>query len=149
MSFSLGVVMRFDKTYEVIDHTADMGIIAYGTDLKQLFANAAGGMFDQMVNLDVVTESVTRTIKLTSDDTESLLVEWLNELLYIFDTEYLVFKRYDISVLNSGTLKAICYGDKLDFKANPPIREIKAATYHMLSIASNKEVFKAQIIFDI
>jgi len=90
-----------EKDFEIIDHTADVGIIAYGTDIRQAFANAARAMFSLITELDEVEEVIYRDIELTAPDQESLIVEWLNELIYLFDTENIIFKRFDITQLNS------------------------------------------------
>jgi len=74
-----------EKDFEIVNHTADVGIIAYGTDIKQAFANAARALFSLITELDDVAEVLHRDIELIAPDEESLLVEWLNELIYLFD----------------------------------------------------------------
>ncbi len=76
-----------EKEFEILEHTADVGIVAYGSDMKQAFANAAKGLFSIITELDDVEETGHRDIALTAPDRESLLVAWLNELIYLFDTE--------------------------------------------------------------
>ena len=93
-----------EKGFDILDHTADIGIIAYGVDLKQTFANAATGLFSLITDLDKVVEVTYRDIELTAPDMESLLVDWLNELVYIFDVENMLFKRFDISQLDQNWL---------------------------------------------
>ena len=81
------------EDFEIVDHTADVGIIAYGADMSQAFASAAKALFSLITELDDVKEVLYRDIELTAPDQESLLVEWLNELIYQFDTENILFKR--------------------------------------------------------
>ena len=138
-----------DKAFEVIDHTADIGIIAYGADIKQLFTNAAVGLFNLITDTDDIAEDTRRDIELSSQDTENLLVEWLNELLYAFDAEHIVFKSFWIDTLSDNHLKATCRGAQIDPGQHQIKREIKAATYHMLDINREDSGYKAQIIFDI
>ena len=69
-------VRRVEKPFEIIDHTADIGIIAYGTDIKQIFANAALGLFSLMAKLDDIKEDAQRDLVLSAEDEEVLLVEW-------------------------------------------------------------------------
>src|SRR4030042_1961675 len=95
-----------EKEFEIIDHTADVGIIAYGADMKEAFANAAKALFSLITDLDDVEEVTQRDIELTAPDRESLLVGWLNELIYLFDAENLLFKRFDIMQLGQMHLKA-------------------------------------------
>jgi len=142
-------VRRVEKVFEVLDHTADIGIIAYGTDIRQVFANAATGMASLIADLDEIGDHIQRDIELKSYDDENLLVEWLNELLYIFDVEHILFKRIEVNNLYNSTIKARCFGDRIDFQRHRIKREIKAATYHMLRIGKDRGTFSAQVIFDI
>ena len=139
-----GSVPRF----EVIDHTADVGIIAYGSDLKEAFANSAYAMFSLIADLEGVKEKVSRKVDVHSTDQEALLVDWLNELLYLFDVEHVIFKRFDITALSQNSLKAKVYGEKIDTSRHQLKTAVKAATYHMLKIERNKGV-KVQFILDI
>ena len=136
------------RRFDVIDHTADVGIIAYGSDLKEAFASAAYGMFSLIADLDGVKEKVSRKVDIRSMDQEALLVDWLNELLYLFDVKNIIFKRFEITVLSQNRLQARVYGEKVDASRHQLKTGIKAATYHMLKIEKNKRV-KIQFILDI
>ena len=140
--------MTMTKEFEILDHTADVGIIAYGADLRQAFANAARGLFSLITRLGGVDEVLHRDIELTADDAESLLVDWLNELVYYFDAEGILFKRFDIIELNNSHLKARGYGEKADSARHELKMGVKAATYHMLKIEKNNG-YRVQVIFDI
>ena len=137
-----------EKDFEFIDHTADVGIIAYGADMSQAFANAARALFSLITELDDVEEVIHRDIELTATDEESLLVEWLNELIYQFDTEGILFKRFDIIQLNNTQLKARGYGEKVDRSKHKLKIGVKAATYHMLKVDKG-DGCKVQVLFDI
>ena len=137
------------KPFEIIDHTADIGIIAYGADIKQVFANAALGLFNLMADLGNLKEDTKRQIELSAEDVEVLLVEWLNELIYISDVEHIIFKRFEINELSSTQLRATCFGEKIKPGQHRLKREIKAATYHMLRLNKENGSYKVQIIFDI
>ncbi len=137
-----------NREFEIINHTADVGLVAYGADVSEVFANAAKGLFSLITELDNVREVVRREIELTAPDQESLLVGWLNELIFLFDTEYLLFKRFDIIRISQTELKAVGYGEKVDSSRHEIKIGVKAATYHMLQIDRNDGV-KARIIFDI
>jgi SHS2 domain-containing protein len=140
--------MARKKDFEILNHTADVGIIAYGADMKQAFANAARGLFSLITDLDGVEEVLHRDAELTATEEESLLVEWLNELIYQFDTEGIVFKRFDIIRLDSTRLKARGYGEKVDKSRHKLKMGVKAATYHMLEVDKGKGC-KVQVLFDI
>ena len=137
-----------EKEFEILNHTADIGIVAYGKDIKEAFANAAKGMFSLITGLDDVAEIEHRDIELTAADQESLLVAWLNELIYLFDVDNILLKRFHISQLNETHMKAKAYGEKVDSSRHELKMGIKAATYHMLKInKSNGNM--VQVIFDI
>ncbi len=137
-----------EKEFEIIEHTADVGIRAYGASINEAFANAAKGLFSLITELDDVEESEHRDIELTAPDQESLLVEWLNELIYLFDAENMLFKRFDITQLSNTHLKARSYGHEVDSSKHKLKMGVKAATYHMLKIDKSNGS-KVQILFDI
>ncbi len=137
-----------ESGFEIIEHTADVGIIAHGADMKQAFANAARGLFSLIAELDAVREVLHRDIKVTATDEESLLVEWLNELIYQFDVENIIFKRFDIIELDNTQLKARSYGEKVDPSRHKLKTAVKAATYHLLKVEKDGG-YKVQVIFDI
>ena len=137
-----------EKEFEIIDHTADVGIIAYGADTSQAFANAARALFSLIAELDNVSEVVYRDVELIAPDQESLLVQWLNELIYLFDTENIIFKRFDITKLNNTQLKARSYGEKVDSTRHKLKTGVKAATYHMLKV-DKSDGCQIQVLFDI
>ena len=136
------------KDFEILDHTADVGIIAYGADLKQAFASAARALFSLITELDDVEEIIHQDIKLTASDKESLLVGWLNELIYRFDTEGILFKRFDISQLSDTHLEARGYGEKADSSRHKLKTGVKGATYHMLKV-DKTDGYRLQVLFDI
>jgi len=137
------------KGFEVIDHTADVGIIVYGTEIKQVFTNAAAALFSLITDLGNIREELKYDLEVASEDRESLLVEWLNELIYLFDTEHVLLKRFDVQSLSNTRLKVTCYGEKIDSSRHRIKTGVKAATYHMLRIDKDNKGYKAQVIFDI
>jgi SHS2 domain-containing protein len=135
-------------SFEVIDHTADIGIIAHGSDPADLFSSAASGMLSLMIDVGTLNRDIAREIMLEARDLETLLVQWLNELLYIIYTEKLVLWEFDI-LIDMNRLEARCSGQELDLKDDRFKREIKAATYHDLEIVERDGEYSAGIIFDI
>jgi SHS2 domain-containing protein len=135
------------KRFELIEHTADVGLVAYGQTLAEAFGNAAYGLFSIIAELDAVREVESRRVDISEGDLESLLFEWLNSLIYFFDVEMLLFKRFDIMELDGGRLKAVCYGEKYDASRHYLKTGVKSATYHMLEV--DRERKKVQVIFDI
>lgn len=135
------------KRFQFIEHTADIGLIAYGQSLAEAFANAAYGLFSIIAELKTVKEIESRQLELNEEDSEALLFEWLNRLIYLFDVEMLLLKRFDIRDFDGRGLKAICYGEKYDPSRHQLKTGVKAATYHMLKIDRGKN--QVRVIFDV
>ena len=137
------------KNYQLIEHTADIGIIVKGENLKELFSNAALAMFD------IIAEEKNKTagkkekleIKQKADNLEELLVSWLNELLSLAFSNELIFSDLKIDKLNENSIVASVFGKK--FKHYKMNTEIKAATYHELKIERAADGWKAKVIFDV
>ena len=138
-----------EEGFEVLDHTADIGIEAYGATIEALFSNAATGLFNLMTELDTIKENDQKRIEITAEDIEILLVEWLNELIYTFEVDHIVFKRFEIEELTENRIQACCFGEHINPKYKILKREIKAATYHMLRISKDNDGYKVTVIFDI
>jgi SHS2 domain-containing protein len=136
-----------EKGFELIDHTADTGLIARGDTLEEAFSNAALGLFSIIAGISGIRESQSRRIEIQSRDINGLLVDWLNELVYIFDVDHLLFTRCLVKELNETGLKAICYGEKYDPARHQLRTGVKSATYHMLSV--NRQDNSVRVIFDI
>ncbi len=137
------------KAFEIIDHAADVGIIAYGADVEELFSNAALALFSLITEPESVEEKLHLNLEVSSEDTDSLLIEWLNELIYFFDAKHMLFNRFDIGNVTHNELKATCYGEGFDPMKHKIKIGVKAATYHMLKLDKNGDGYKAQIILDI
>lgn len=137
-----------EKEFEFIDHTADVSIVAYGASMNQAFANAARALFSIITELDDIEEALHRDVEVAAPDQESLLVEWLNELIYLFDAENIIFNRFDIAQLTTTHLEARIYGEKVDSSRHKLKTGVKAATYHMLKVGKNNGC-RVQVLFDI
>jgi len=136
------------KRFEFIDHTADIGIAAYGADLKEAFSNAAYALFSLMVDLEDVGAAICHEVEVIAEDRMDLLVAWLNELIYLFETENMLFKSFEIGELTETRLRSSCYGEKIDPERHKIKTAVKAATYHMLKIEEG-DGFRVQVLFDI
>ncbi len=137
------------QAFEILDHTADIGIIAYGADVKELFSNAALALYSLITELESIQEKLHLDLEVRSEDRDSLLVDWLNELIYCFDSKHVLFKRFDIESLTHSALRATCYGEDFDPNKHEIKIGVKAATYHMLRLDTDESGYRAQIILDI
>lgn len=137
------------KKFDIVEHTADVGIVGYGADLKEAFANVAYGMFSLMADLEQVKEEISWHVEVEAGDREGLVVSWLNELLYLFDVQRIICKRFDLLELTDKKLKAVVYGEKADISRHGLRGGVKAATYHMLRIVEDKDGCSIRVIFDV
>jgi SHS2 domain-containing protein len=142
-------IVEVKRAFEIIDHVADVGIVAYGTDVEELFSNAALALFSLITEPESIEEKLHLDLEVSSEGRDRLLVEWLNELIYLFDAERILFNRFDIKRLTHNELKATCYGEGFDPMKHKIRIGVKAATYHMLKLDKNGDGCKAQIILDI
>ena len=137
------------KTYEFIDHTADIGVKAYGKTLSEAFEHAAKAMFDIITDSSEIESIGQYDIKLEAPDLEQLLVDWLSELLFLHSAKNLVFGFYKVCLNEKKcSLSATIFGEKLDISKHKIGAEIKAVTYHILEV-KNKKPFHVQVLFDI
>ena len=137
------------RPYEVFEHTADIGLHAFGRTLPELFIHAAQGMESLMVAPEEVRVRVGREITVTGHDEVSLLITWLNELIVLFDTEYLLLCQFEIDDMTGTYLKGRAYGERYDAQRHDLGSAIKAATWHEATVELTDEGYKARIIFDI
>ncbi len=135
------------KRFQLIEHTADTGLIAYGSNLAEAFANAAYGLFSIIAEINKVRKVESRPVAVSAEDTEGLLFDWMNHLIYIFDVEHLLFKRFDITEFSERNLKAICWGERYDPSRHQLKLGVKSATYHMLKVDGERN--RVQVIFDV
>jgi len=137
------------RAFEIIDHTADVGIVANGADVEELFSNAALALFSLMTEPESVEEKLRLDLMVSAEGRDSLLVEWLNELIYVFDVKHILFRRFDIGSLTPHHLEARCYGENFDPGKHRIKVGVKAATYHMLKLDRNGDGYRAQVILDV
>jgi SHS2 domain-containing protein len=135
--------------YEVFDHTADIGLHVYGPTLPELFINAACGMESLMVAPEQIAARVSREVSTEGHDLVALLVSWLNELIFLFDTEYLLLNSFKIHDFTGTSLRATVSGEPYDAARHDLSSAIKAVTWHEASVESGPEGYRARIIFDI
>lgn len=141
------------KQYEYLDHTADIKFQAYGKTREEAFENAALAMFNVIIDTEKVSGDTTKEIFLKSPDLESLLVDWLSELLYLFEVDEIVFREFRVEKIEKEkgeySITAQALGEKYYPESHPFETEIKAVTYNQLEITKTADGWKAQIVVDI
>jgi len=137
------------KGYRLIAHTADVGIEARGAGLPELFANAARCLFHVITDLGHIRLREIRDVEVSAPDREALLVAWLNEFLYLFDAENLVFRRFEVTELSETRIVARVHGERVDPERHPMKTGVKSATYHELKVWQDQRGYVARVILDI
>jgi SHS2 domain-containing protein len=135
--------------YEVFEHTADVGLHAFGRTLPEVFVHAAQGMESLLVPAEEVRVVTSRQITVEGHDTISLLIAWLNELVFLFDTEYLLFREFVIESMNETQVIGRVSGEPYDRQRHHLSSAIKAVTWHEAAIIRLDDGYRARIIFDL
>mgnify|MGYP000306511536 CR=1 FL=1 len=141
------------KEYEYMEDiaTADVALRAYGKTVEEMFINAAKGMENLITNVEKIEPKESRDIEIHATDYFALLYQWLEQLLIYFDTEFMVFSKFNIKIDQRGEefmLYGKIYGQKVteDMEIK---HEIKAVTYHEMGIEKIRGGFMCQVILDL
>ena len=161
------------KTFEIIDISGDVGIRAFGGSIEEVFKNSAIGMYSLITDLKGVKGQKTINISSESNSLEGLLVSWLNELIFHFDAYGFIGKKITIDEITPSLtlpprgggmgggadkqlantqiymLKSTLSGEEFDTERHERKLLLKAATYHRLKVEKVRDIWEADIIFDI
>jgi SHS2 domain-containing protein len=137
------------KQFELLDISGDAGIRAFGKDLPELFVNASIGMYSLITDLKDIQEKRTIDISAQGSSGEGLLVAFLNELVFHFDTYGFIGKSIAVTALDMNNVTATLSGEEFSLKRHKGNLLIKAATYHKLKIEKKDNRWEAEVIFDI
>jgi len=139
--------------WEALDHTADAGVVVTAGDRETLFAEAMRALTDCITEVDRVRSRERRAVRLTADDAELLLVEWLGEALYRFDVEGFLAAAARLTIVDQAggglTLAGEMLGEPHDPDRHPYKLAVKAVTYHGLEVERDGSAWRARVIFDI
>ena len=131
--------------WQELDHTADLALHVWGCDLTDLFSAAATGMFSLLATAIPDGAPVRFELHLAALDAESLLVDWLNELLYLCETQDFVGTEFVFARLTPTELHAQVAGLPIGERR----AHIKAATYHMLTVVAVEAGYETEVVFDV
>ena len=138
--------------YEFFDHTGDIGVSLSGRTIDELFASAAAAFTDSITPLDTVEPRRPEELDVAAPELDLLLVDFLSELLYRFDTRAWLTREAHVEVRpqdDGWALEGTLLGEKHD-PARHPIRVlIKAVTYHQLHVTEHEGTWAAKVVFDI
>lgn len=135
-------------SYRVLDVPGDVGLRAEGDTVEECFISAAKGLYSLITDIDKVEPLIEKTIEITDESLESLLISFLNELIFQFDAYGFLGKSINLKI-DRLSLKATLKGETFDPQKHERKLLIKAATYHNLKLFRENSLFVAEIIFDI
>ena len=139
---------KIDVGWTLLDHTADIRMAVHGSSVGELFLNAARGFTSLLTRESRGLPDTDLEFRLEADNIEELLVDWLRELLFHHETRGFILVSADIEELSDTTLRAKLAGRTRGPEEEPEI-EIKAVTYHRLSVHKNDTGYDVTIVFDI
>ena len=135
--------------YTLIDHTADLGIRVRATGLPELFEEAAAAMFDLITGGSRAAVAAVQEMKVGGRDRPDLMVNWLRELLYLWNGDQLLVARTCIDAISGHDLSARVWTEVFDPVRHELHHEIKAVTYHDIAVRQGGEGWEAVVIFDV
>jgi SHS2 domain-containing protein len=136
-------------SWDTFEHEADVGLVIRGRDGPELFAEAGLALFDLVCELDAVQERTRYSVGGEADAVEPLLVDWLNDLVYLFQARGVVCRRFEFSAWSETAYEAEAFGEPVDPARHSPRDLVKAATYHGLSVRSQEDGLEATVILDV
>ena len=154
------------KAFEYFEATADVGFYAYGESLKEAYENAGLAMFNVISDTRKIGQNESRHIEVVSEDLVSLLYDYLEELLFLQDTEFLLFSRFDVEIYklcerdvevsndeldNGESVRLICdaFGEEINWDIHPRGSEVKAITFHLMDVKKEDGIFILSAILDL
>src|SRR5271157_1291144 len=137
------------RDFEVLEHPADIGFRAFGGTLPDLFAHSALAMLSISSDLGAVQPKGEYPLAVESGDRESLLVDWLNEVLYWFDGKRVAFRDFRVTQLRETAIEAVGVGEPRDAARHGARLIVKAVTYHQLKIERRGGLWVAEVYLDI
>ncbi len=144
---------KFAGKFEFLEHTADVYVRAHGTTMEEAYGNAALALFETMTNSAKIAQTQQETIEVEAEDQYALLYNWLEALLVKFDTDGMLFSRFEITDWKETAelfkFKAKVWGEKFDPTKHPQKVGVKAVTYHLMVIIREPERVILEFILDI
>jgi SHS2 domain-containing protein len=146
-------VDKFAGKFEFLEHTADVYVRAYGATMEEAYANAASAMFETMTDSNKIAQTQQETLEVEAEDQYALLYNWLEALLVKFETENILFSKFEITdwkeTAETFKFKAKIWGEKFDPKKHPQKVGVKAVTYHLMVVIREPQKVVLEFILDI
>jgi protein archease len=136
-------------TFEIIGTTADLAISATANTLEGLFATAAAGLFSLLADPASIRPVAQRTVTAEAGDLVGLLIAFLNELLFLHESEDWLMASATVTALSSTRVEAVVAGEPIDPRRHRLQHHVKAATYHRASVTRTDRGWTATVIVDV
>jgi SHS2 domain-containing protein len=144
---------KFEGKFEFLEHTADVYVRAYGVTMEEAYENAALAMFETMTDSTKIAQTQEETLEVEAEDQYALLYNWLETLLVKFETENVLYSKFQITdwkeTPESFRFKAKVWGEKFDPQKHPQKVGVKAVTYHLMVVIRESERVVLEFILDI
>ena len=135
--------------FEVLEHAADVGFRAWGANVRELFASAAAALVALAMDPEAIEVRGRFELAAEADSLDSLLVNWLSEVLYCLDGRGLALGRFEVMELAHGRVNAVGWGEPRDGTRHPPRLVVKGITYHQLRIEQTPEAWVCEVFVDV
>lgn len=137
------------RNYRFIAHTGDVRVVVYGESLAQLFQHAAESFSALLTDMRTIRKAETRLITVRGKGLESVLVAWLSELLFLFDTGGWLSRRFEVEEVNERELRATVWGECYDEMRHRIKTLVKGVTFHQLAVGEERGRWVTRIVYDI
>lgn len=138
------------KRFQILDHPADIGIMVFGNSSKELFVNAALGTTSLITEINDISADIKKDLSIKGTNIEDLFTKWLDEIIFLFDTEGFLINDIVVETCSDISLMATLKGEKYNKEKHKIKLYLKAATYHQLEIKQLKnQSWEAKVYFDV
>lgn len=138
-----------DKGYEFFEHTADVGVDVHGATLEALFVHAAQALTEVIAGESRIAPTEERQMALQGDEARSLMLVWLNELLFWFSTDRFLPSTFHLDEVSERSLRGRVRGERFDPARHTHGTEVKGITRHQLRVERVVGRWEARAIFDV
>jgi SHS2 domain-containing protein len=135
--------------YELLEHTGDLGLLVKADEVNGLFCEAGRALFDVITDIAAVEPRVEHQVSVAGNGLDECLVAWLNELLYLHETEELLFAEFAVHTIHASGVVGVGRGERFDATRHRIERGVKAATFHQLEVRKDENGWNARIILDV
>lgn len=137
--------------FELVEHTADIGLVAYGKTKEELFENAGEGLFSIITDITSISPIEDFSISTSGEDLEDLFICWLNELIYFWEVNKVLLCKFRVSIKEDTFLEGKISGEKFNHDKHTIEHGVKAVTYYnfKLEYDNKNKIWTAKVIIDV